>query len=145
MLGVIHTQSSKCRSLITHSRPHSFAQEIPPHTEIPPDSIPSISAGALHDRLHNGGSRPLVIDVREPREFKQGHIPESQLIPLPELVTAASELSPDNEIVLVCRSGPRSTRAAHLLRNKGHRHVCVLQGGILAWENAGLLEAVELF
>lgn len=123
----------------------TYAKEIPPHTEIPPDGIPTISAEALHNRLRNGGTRPLVIDVREPREFKQGHIPESQLIPLPELGDLASELSRDYQIVLVCRSGRRSTRAAQLLRNKGHRHVCVLQGGMLAWENAGLLEAVDLF
>ncbi|MEW5958897.1 MAG: sulfate permease [Chloroflexota bacterium] len=122
----------------------AYPVEIPLHTHIPADSIPSISAEALYARLHNGGTPPMIIDVREPREFKRGHIPEAQLIPLPDLLTDQWDLPVDCEIVLVCRSGRRSTRAAHIMKNKGYRHLWVLQGGILAWETAGLLEAVEL-
>jgi SulP family sulfate permease len=51
------------------------------------------------------------IDVREPREFKQGHIPEAELEPLPTLLTTMNGHSPNNQIVVVCRSGWRSRRA----------------------------------
>lgn len=125
----------------------SYSIEIPLHTDIPPDSIASISPVALHQKLQNGDTPSLlVIDVREPREFKQGHIPQAQLIPLPKLLSETSDfpVPPDHEIVLVCRSGRRSVRAAHVLQNKGFHKVYVLQGGILGWETAGLLEAVEL-
>ena len=46
-------------------------------------------------------------------------------------------------LVLVCRSGRRSMRAAELLQAKGYTNVLILQGGMLAWEAAGLLEAME--
>ena len=124
-----------------------YPVDIPRHTDIPPNSIASISAEALYQKLHDGATpRLVVIDVREPREFKQGHIPNSQLVPLPKLLSEKSDLPlpPDYEIVLVCRSGRRSVRAAYVLQNKGYHRVSVLQGGILAWETAGLLEAVEL-
>jgi SulP family sulfate permease len=123
----------------------TYPIDIPLHTDIPPDSIASISAQTLQERLRNGDTPPLVIDVREPREFKQGHIPYSQLVPLPKLLSETLDLPLpfDHDIVLVCRSGRRSTRAAYVLQNKGYRNVCILQGGILGWETAGYLEAVK--
>jgi rhodanese-related sulfurtransferase len=55
-----------------------------------------------------------------------------------------SGLAQDNEMVVVCRGGRRSTRATYFLQNKGYKNVRVLRGGMLAWEQAGLLEAVDL-
>jgi SulP family sulfate permease len=81
--------------------------------------------------------------VREPREYKQGHIPEAQLMPLSTFLTKTPELPQNRPLVFVCQSGRRSTRAAHLLSNKGYANVMVLRGGMVAWEAAGLLEAVE--
>lgn len=117
--------------------------EAPPHTDVPAEAIEELTPQELRQRLQNGGTPPLVIDVREPREFNQGHIPQAQLMPLPKFFADTPELPTDREIVLVCRTGRRSTRAAQTLRNKGYKDVRVLQGGVLAWEAAGLLEAVE--
>jgi len=50
----------------------------------------------------------------------------------------------DRPIVLTCRSGRRSMRAAALMRSQGYENVSILDGGLLAWEAANLLEAVDL-
>ena len=85
-----------------------------------------------------------MIDVREPREYQHGHIPQAQLIPLPALLASPPDLPHDRRVVLVCRGGRRSTRAAALLGGNGSAQIAVLDGGMLAWEAAGLLEAVDL-
>ena len=85
-----------------------------------------------HKRQHR-----LLLDVRERREYRRGHIPEGELFPLRDLVREASSMSRDQEIVLVCRSGRRSTRAAGILQNMGFSSVHVLKGGMLAWEASG--------
>jgi SulP family sulfate permease len=102
-----------------------------------------ISPADLRRHLLHDQPSPLVVDVREPREFKQGHIPQAQLLPLPKLLTAAPSLPRDREIILVCRTGRRSVRAAVTLQYHGYHRLRILQGGILAWEAAGLLEAVS--
>ncbi|MCB0153738.1 MAG: STAS domain-containing protein [Anaerolineae bacterium] len=114
-------------------------------TEIPPDSVAEITPLNLWKKLHSEGKPCQVIDVREPREFMRGHIPEAELIPFPKLLTNGANLPPDEtvELIFVCRGGRRSTRAAHILQNRGRRNVRVLQGGMLAWEAAGLLEAID--
>jgi len=115
---------------------------IPLLTEVPAHPLTSMSAQALWQQIH-GATPPLVIDVREPREFKRGHIIEARLIPLPTLLSDASELSDGRPVVLVCRSGRRSSRAASALNDRGYDNVVILRGGMLAWEAAGLLEAIE--
>jgi SulP family sulfate permease len=121
----------------------TYSVDIPLHTDIPPETIANISPQELHQKLINGDTSTLVIDVREPREFKQGHIPEAQLIPLPKILSDTLDLPNNREIILVCRSGRRSTRATHLLQTKGYQNVRMLQGGMLAWEAARLLEAID--
>ncbi|MCA9991515.1 MAG: STAS domain-containing protein [Anaerolineales bacterium] len=109
------------------------------------DMASQVTPRALWELLHANGAaaQPLIVDVREPREFHRGHIPGSELLPLPELLTSQFEWPPGREIIFVCRSGRRSQRAAHWLQAQGHQDVKVLQGGILAWESAHLLEAVD--
>ncbi len=115
--------------------------EIPIHTEIPAGRVAGVTPQELWDELR-GDNPPLVIDVREPREFKRGHIPQAESIPLFKLLSASSQIPRDRPVVFVCRSGRRSTRATYLLTNQGYTNIRVLRGGILAWESAGLLEAV---
>ena len=119
-----------------------YTGKIPLHTEIPSGSVVEISARELWDEIHSG-STALIVDVREPREFRQGHIPNAKLIPLPKLLEMVSELPQDRRLVFVCRGGRRSTRAAYAVQQKGCDQVVVLKGGMLSWEAAGLLEAVE--
>ncbi len=121
----------------------TYEGDVALHMQIPLDAVADITPQELWKKLHNSASPPLVVDVREPREFQRGHIPEARSIPLPKILTNASdELPQDAEIVMVCRGGRRSTRATYLLQNKGY-NVRVLRGGMLAWESAGLLEAID--
>jgi glyoxylase-like metal-dependent hydrolase (beta-lactamase superfamily II)/rhodanese-related sulfurtransferase len=85
---------------------------------------------------------PRVIDVREDSEFRGelGHIPGAVLIPLRTLANRAAELGPakDERIVVVCRSGVRSSTAAAILTSLGFEDVSNLKGGMLAWRDLGL-------
>jgi molybdopterin/thiamine biosynthesis adenylyltransferase/rhodanese-related sulfurtransferase len=86
----------------------------------------------LAERLKNG-SRPFLLDVRNPEEWAITRIEGATLIPLPELERRYPELPADQEIVVYCRSGGRSAQAAQLLRSKGYRNVKNLPGGTLRW------------
>lgn len=120
-----------------------YPVDIPLHTDIPVNNAPAISSEALWQELHSDAP-PIVIDVREPREFKRGHIPQAKLAPLPELLSNPLDLPRNRSVVFVCRSGRRSARVvAYLLDHNGYDNLKTLQGGILAWETAGLLEAIE--
>jgi len=121
---------------------YEYPGEIPFHTEIPAESIPTIAPGVLWQQLRSG-AQARVVDVREPREFRHGHIPGALSLPLSLFVTDQADLSGESALVLVCRSGRRSTRAAAYLKKHGYDQVQVVAGGMLAWENAGLLTAVE--
>jgi sulfate permease, SulP family len=113
------------------------------HMPIPAQEVAKVTPNELRQKLLNGDTPPLVIDVREPREFKQGHIPEAELAPLPKLLSSPPPLPRQRKIVLVCRGGRRSERAAYVLQSRGYSNVAVLEGGMLAWEAAGLLEAID--
>lgn len=119
-----------------------YPGEVPRLSEIPEgDTVPTIGAKELWQRMSEPDP-PLVIDVREPREYDRSHIPGANLIPLTSFVEEYKDLPNNRQIVLVCRGGRRSTRAAHMMRRAGYENVAVLDGGIVAWENADLLAAV---
>ena len=66
----------------------------------------------------------LLLDVRTPAEFAQGHLPGALNIPVVELPDRLAELGgPDRDVVVYCRSGMRSARAATVLRRAGYRAV----------------------
>jgi len=125
-------------------------QELPKQLLPAPVALPlrdgkppaQITARTLWEQLHTA-QPPQVIDVREPREFQRGHIPGARNIPLAQLPLHREHL-PTGPLVLVCRSGRRSLRAAALLAGRTPPPL-VLEGGMLAWEAANLLEAVEEF
>ncbi len=83
----------------------------------------------------------LIIDVRESseRSGELGYIKGSRLIPLAEIPQALDSLDKerDNEIILVCRSGARSTTAAAILKGLGFSRVKNMKGGMLAWNKQG--------
>lgn len=112
-------------------------------------AVSDVTAEELWRRVHErNGRAPVVVDVREPREFKRGHIIEAISLPLATILNDSvdnngAELPTDREIVLVCRSGRRSRRAAFALYHKGVKDMAILRGGMQAWEAAGLLEAVD--
>ncbi|MCZ2526026.1 rhodanese-like domain-containing protein [Streptomyces sp. NPDC059506] len=81
----------------------------------------------------NGTEPPTVVDVRNPSERQEGHIPGSVNIPLAELPGRLSEIPADRPVVVHCAGGHRSSIAASLLRHHGHGDVSDLLGGYGAW------------
>lgn len=78
--------------------------------------------------------RPRIIDVREPDEFvgELGHLPGAELVPLATLPERARAWPKDEPLLLVCRSGGRSARAAETLGEMGFERLFSLEGGMLA-------------
>jgi adenylyltransferase/sulfurtransferase len=93
---------------------------------------PDITAVELKERLDRGDAFQLV-DVREPNEFQINQIPGAQLIPLGEVPRRYAELDPDQDVVVFCKMGGRSAKAADYLRTVGFKNVQNLKGGILEW------------
>ncbi|MFD2673389.1 rhodanese-like domain-containing protein [Marinicrinis sediminis] len=75
-----------------------------------------------------------LIDVREPHEFKEGHLPGAVNLPLSQFRSRLSEIPRDREVYLYCRSGMRSKQASKWLVRSGHRNVAHLSGGLLSWQ-----------
>jgi rhodanese-related sulfurtransferase len=99
-----------------------------------------ITSPELHTLLESP-TAPRVVDVRTPAEFETSHIAGSYNVPLdvvdqlgPEI---ARRLDGHSDVVLVCRSGQRSTKAQTLLRNAGLSSGRVLENGITDWEGRG--------
>jgi adenylyltransferase/sulfurtransferase len=83
-------------------------------------------------RLNNKEAIQLV-DVRDPVELQISSLPGAVLLPLGQLLQRITDLDPDQEIVLFCRTGVRSARALRLLVGQGFTHLHNLKGGINAW------------
>lgn len=99
-------------------------------------SVSAIHATEAQEKLR-GIQPPLVLDVRQPDEFRGGHIAGAKLIPLDQLGGRLNELPRDREILCVCRSGARSGAAARQLQAAGY-NILNLSGGMIGWQRAGL-------
>jgi len=79
----------------------------------------------------------FVVDVREPREYLDGHVPGAVLMPLAQVLARQSELPRHERVYLVCASGNRSKTATDWLRSRGLDAISVA-GGTGAWTSRGL-------
>lgn len=86
-------------------------------------------------KLHEQGV--LLIDVREPEEWRAGRVAQALHIPLGELGARLDEVPRDEMLIICCRSGARSAYATDALRGAGYE-ATNLAGGLLAWHAAGL-------
>jgi len=75
-----------------------------------------------------------LLDVRQPGEYEQEHLPNARLIPLKELPERLAELDPDKPLLVYCAIGGRSRAAAQYLNGQGFNQVYNLSGGIKAWQ-----------
>ena len=80
-----------------------------------------------------------LLDVRQPGEYEQGHIPGARLIPLAELQSNLNKIRPDRMTIVYCRSGNRSRSGVGILNGAGFNDVYNMEGGILAYN--GLVAA----
>ena len=81
----------------------------------------------------------VVLDVREPDEFEQGHLPKAVNIPrgVLEFMVSTQIPSKDAYIIVYCRSGSRSALATNTLRQMGYKNIVNMEGGWKAWVEAG--------
>ena len=83
--------------------------------------------------LHDGAQ---FLDVREPDEVANGTLPGTTNISVAELPDKLGELDAARRVVVMCKSGGRSTQAAKILTEAGFRDVVNLEGGWMGWEKA---------
>ena len=98
------------------------------------DSVPHIDIEHLAER-HGAGA--VILDVRQPTEYEEGHVPGAVLIPLGELGERLGELPTSEAILVICKSGVRSLKACELLASRGF-DASNVSGGTMAWIDAGL-------
>jgi rhodanese-related sulfurtransferase len=96
-------------------------------------AITEISVDELAERL-TSGSR--VVDVREPAEFDEGHVPGAVHIPLATVPDNVERFRGEGPTFVICRSGARSLQACEFLTDRGVEVVNVA-GGTLAWQLSG--------
>jgi rhodanese-related sulfurtransferase len=96
-------------------------------------AINEIDVDELEKRRAEGAP---VIDVRQPDEYEEAHVPGAILIPLAEVPDRLAEIPSDGTALLICRSGARSMKAAEFLGGQGVVATNVA-GGTLAWIDAG--------
>ncbi len=99
-----------------------------------PPLASEITAAQAHEKY---GAGAFFLDVRTQEEYDQGHIAKSVLIPLDVLQTRLSEVPRDRDVVVVCKSGPRSREGAAILQQGGYPRVTYMTGGLEAWVAAG--------
>jgi glyoxylase-like metal-dependent hydrolase (beta-lactamase superfamily II)/rhodanese-related sulfurtransferase len=105
-------------------------------------SIPQIPVDELHLWLEEG--RPVILlDVRHPGEFAQGHAPTAINLPLAHLSLDAARFDPAAPTVVICAGGYRSSIATSLLARKGFRTLFNVVGGTSAWVGAALPLATD--
>lgn len=109
--------------------------------------IKDITADELNRFMDSHDERDYaLIDVRQPDEYYDSHIPGAKLIPFPTLGTNLESLPRNVDIIFMCRSGARSRAAAALVsdQSKDTGKIYNLKGGILAWEGKTLAEIPQV-
>jgi len=83
--------------------------------------------------------KPLVLDVRTPKEYYEGHLADATLIPVQQLDGRLAEIAAhkDKPVLVYCRSGNRSTVAAQILARNGFTRIYNLRPGVKGWRDAG--------
>jgi rhodanese-related sulfurtransferase len=106
--------------------------------------ISTITPAQLHAAQRRGQYTGLL-DVRTAAEYRAGHIPGAQLIPVEQLAPEAvaesfkrPALGHEETLYITCHAGPRAQQAAERLKQAGYRKLALVDGGTLGWEKAGL-------
>jgi rhodanese-related sulfurtransferase len=107
--------------------------------------VPEVSARQLEGLLQDRAAAPQLVDVRTRMEWRAGHIAGAIHVPIGELDARVAGLQLDGArpIVAICRSAHRSVPAVRMLHKHGLTQACQLQGGMLAWLQAGLPVVVD--
>ena len=98
---------------------------------------PSISPAELHAQRESGAA-PVVIDVRTPEEYASVHIPGAVNIPFDQVADRIGEIESSQGVALYCMVGPRARKGESALLAAGYEEIFHLEGGLAAWQAAGL-------
>src|SRR5438094_10255646 len=98
-----------------------------------------VAAKQVSDLLKNNGKSPVILDVREKDEWREGHLDGAVSLPRGFLEIKVENTVPDKNtpIVAYCAGGVRSLLAAKIMREMGYQNVSSMAGGYAAWKNAG--------
>ena len=101
--------------------------------------ISEIDVHELKSLLETEKDKMYFIDCREQEEWNEGHIPGATLLPLSDFQNTFESVLKDKnkKVVIQCRSGKRSMNACMFLLSKGFENLVNVEGGILAWNEAG--------
>ncbi|USG66908.1 rhodanese-like domain-containing protein [Brevibacillus ruminantium] len=99
---------------------------------LPVKGLEQLSPDELKERLKKPGSY-VLLDVREPFEYRRGHIPGFSNLPLGQLRQSCPNVDPSKHVILTCQSGMRSRQAAKILLKNGVKEVSHLQTGMSGW------------
>jgi len=94
----------------------------------------TITTEQLRQLLHM--NRPLVLDVREPWEFEEGHIEGALNIPTSEFVERFREVPKDENVFIICEHAVRSKQVYHFLEEMGYEKIVDVAGGMSEWGGA---------
>lgn len=92
--------------------------------------VPTVTVAEVTEDAH-------LLDVREDDEWRAGHAPDAQHLPMNLIPARLGEVPADRDVVVVCRSGVRSAHVVEFLRRQGHDNVRNLDGGMQDWAAAG--------
>jgi adenylyltransferase/sulfurtransferase len=101
--------------------------------------IPEVTAQQVNELLKNNGKSPVVLDVRESDEWRQGHLEGALPLPRGFLEIKVESAVPDKNspIIAYCAGGVRSLLAAKAMKEMGYQNVSSMAGGYAAWKNGG--------
>ncbi|MFC5712551.1 rhodanese-like domain-containing protein [Thalassorhabdus alkalitolerans] len=99
------------------------------------DGVEQLDYAELKEIFDQKKSSPILIDVREPEEYIERHIPNVPLIPMQSIPERIEEFHKDAEYIFICRSGTRSHHVALYFKDNGIENVKNFAGGMLAWES----------
>jgi rhodanese-related sulfurtransferase len=108
-----------------------------------PDAAPASDAVAIpleisvQEAAQRRDAGAFMLDVREPSEWEDFHMPDATLIPLSELPDRLAEVPTDQPVVVVCRSGNRSQLGRDILLEAGYKGVVSMAGGMKEWRDVG--------
>lgn len=107
-------------------------------SEAPGIRLVSVEEGA--DLQGNPPDGLVILDVRTPEEFAQGHLEDALMIDfyLDDFADRVADLDPDVPYLVYCRSGNRSGQTAAIMEEYGFTDVADVDGGIMSWLDAGL-------
>ncbi|MDD5057088.1 MAG: rhodanese-like domain-containing protein [Sideroxydans sp.] len=100
-------------------------------------SIKEVDASEFARWVNEADHEMRVIDVRQMEEIVAGTVPRAEALPLHTLPVKVHDLSKEEKLVMVCRSGARSAQACMFLQQQGFSNVYNLRGGMMGWMQSG--------